>query len=88
MMGTDDQGMPYPLAPDPLAEQLHEALSSLSLGNPDSLRDQLRPYLSNTQLFGIDLYTAGVGSKIEDMLRSMLEGPGACRSTVHRWMHR
>ena len=88
MMGTDDQGMPYPLAPDPLAEQLHEALSSLSLGNPDSLRDQLRPYLSNSQLFGIDLYTAGVGSKIEDMLRSMLEGPGACRSTVHRWMHR
>ncbi|MBR2823499.1 MAG: mannitol dehydrogenase family protein [Clostridia bacterium] len=85
MMGVDDEGNGYELAPDPLAEEIHGALSSVCLGEPDSLKDQLRPYLSNSALFGVDLYAAGLGSKIEEMLREMIAEKGAARNTLEKY---
>ncbi len=72
MMGIDDKGNTYELAPDPLAGMLHEQLSSIEWGKPESLTDQLRPILSNKNIFFTDLYEAGLGEKIEEMLRGML----------------
>ena len=85
MMGVDDAGNAYELAPDPLAEEIHEALSSVRLGEPDSLQDQLRPYLSNPALFRTDLYAAGLGKKIEEMLREMIAEKGAARKTIEKY---
>ena len=72
MMGIDDKGNTYELAPDPLAGMLHEQLSSIEWGKPESLTNQLRPILSNKNIFFTDLYEAGLGEKIEEMLRGML----------------
>lgn len=85
MMGVDDAGNAYELAPDPLAEEIHAALSSVRLGEPDSLQDQLRPYLSNPALFRTDLYAAGLGKKIEEMLREMIAEKGAARKTIEKY---
>jgi fructuronate reductase len=34
----------------------------------------------------MDLYEAGIGVKIEEMIREMLAGPGAVRRTLHGWL--
>ena len=86
LMGIDDQGDAYELAPDPLAGELHGRLCSLKIGDPESLKDQLRPILSNESIFFTDLYADGLGEKIEQMLREMIAGPGAVKETVRRYM--
>lgn len=86
MLGLDDAGQPFELAPDPMTEELQADLSGIVLGEPDSLHDQLKPILSNARLFRIDLYQAGIGDKIETMFRKMIAGPGAVRQTLHQYM--
>ena len=84
-MGVDDQGKSYELAPDPLADEIHERLSTVELGKPETFTDQLRPILSNPNIFFTDLYKEGIGEKIEDIFREMLKGNGACRETVDKY---
>ena len=86
LRGIDDTGAPYELAPDPLAEQIHASLESCLLGQPETCRGQLRPYLSNETIFGVDLYEAGLGEKVEAMFLEMMAGPGAALSTLERYI--
>jgi len=86
MMGVDDRGNPYELAPDPLAGEIHTALKTVQLGQPQTVQSQLRPFLSNGNLFGIDLYAAGLGEKIEKMFAEMAAGPGAVRKTIEKYI--
>ena len=86
LMAVDDTGKAYELAPDPLAGELHGQLSSLVIGDPSSLTDQLKPILSNESIFFTDLYADGLGEKIEGLLREMIAAPGAVKATIHRYM--
>lgn len=85
MLAVDDQGQAYELAPDPMNEELTELLKDVVVGDPTSLKDQLKPVLSNKSIFFTDLYEAGLGNKIEDMFREMIAGIGATRATVHKY---
>lgn len=87
MMGVDDRGIAYVLAPDPLAGELHAALGEVVLGQAQTYHGQLRPYLANAELFGVDLYAAGLGEKIEGMFTQMIAGPGAVLKTVEKYIH-
>ena len=82
LLAVDDTGAPFELSPDPMLPQLKEQLSTLCWNDPESLTGQLQPILSNERLFGVDLYAIGLGDRIESMVRSMLSGPGAVRSTL------
>ena len=62
--------------------ELTGMLEGIVFGRPESLTDQLKPILSNVNIFGIDLYEAGLGEKIGKMVRQMLEGKGAVRRTL------
>ncbi len=86
MLAVDDEGRSYELAPDPMAEELREQLKGIELGRPETLRNQLKPILSNERLFFVDLYQAGLGEKIETMFREMIAGAGAVKATVHRYL--
>ena len=86
MLGVDDNGNTFELAPDPMNEEISEQLKGITVGKPDTLKDQLRPILSNERLFFIDLYKAGVGEKVEEMFREMIAGPGAVKATVHKFV--
>ncbi len=88
MLGVDDAGSRYELAPDPMAEELTEQLKEIIVGKPETFKDQLKPVLSNERLFFIDLYAAGLGEKIEGMFREMIAGPGAVQDTVHKYVSR
>ena len=84
MMGIDDEGKPYELAPDPMNAEMGELLRGVELGKPETLGDKLVPLLSNEELFFVNLYEAGIGGLVEDFVREMLEGKGAVRKTVKR----
>ena len=88
MLGVDDMGYTYELAPDPMVPEIQAALSSVVFGNPESLTDQLHPILSNEKVFFIDLYKAGLGEKIEGMFREMINGKGSTKATIHKYMNR
>lgn len=87
MLGIDDIGNAYELAPDPMVPEIQTAFSSIVFGDPASLTDQLRPFLSNEKVFFIDLYKAGLGEKIEGMFREMIAGKGSTRATIHKYMN-
>ena len=88
MLGVDDMGNTYELAPDPMVPEIQAALSSVVFGDPSSLTDQLHPILSNEKVFFIDLYKAGLGEKIEGMFREMIAGKGSTKATIHKYMNR
>ena len=79
LLAVDDAGQPFELSPDPMAERLHLQLSNAS-------SKELRPLLSNANLFGIDLYQAGLGERIEEMFLELSAGPGAVRRTLEKYV--
>ena len=88
MLAIDDKGKVYELAPDPMNEEIQDQLSDIVIGKPETLKDQLKPILSNERLFFTDLYKAGVGEKIEDMFREMIAGTGAVQATIHKYVQK
>ncbi len=48
-----------------------------------TLTDQLHGVLSNKEIFGSDLYEAGVAQKIEVFFKE-IAGPGAVRATLKK----
>ena len=88
MLAVDDEGRDYELAPDPMNEELQEQLGEIVVGKPETLKDQLKPVLSNERLFFTDLYKAGVGEKVEEMFREMIAGKGAVKATLHKYIQK
>lgn len=86
LLGVDDDGNTYGLAPDPMVPELQEQMADIVVGDPSSLKGQLRGILSNENIFATDLYKAGIGEKIEDIFREEIAGPGAVRKTVKKYL--
>ena len=82
LLGVDDEGHDMAVSPDPMLEQLQQALTGVKLGQPQSVHGAIRPILENKVLFGVNLYEAGLAEKVERMLSEMLAGPGAVRATL------
>ena len=86
LLGVDDQGNTYELAPDPMAEEMQERFADIKVGDPSTLKDQLKWILSNENVFYINLYDAGIGDLIEEIFREEIAGPGAVRATVQKYL--
>lgn len=86
LLAADDEGNHFELAPDPMIPELEEQMQGVVFGEPSSLKDQVRGILSNVNIFGIDLYDAGIGEKIEEILREELAGSGAVRKTLKKYL--
>jgi fructuronate reductase len=82
LLGIDDQGNPFEVSPDPLYESLKANLSGISVGQAGSLHGKLEPILSNPSLFGLNLYEAGLGERVEKHFTEMIAGPGAVRKVL------
>ena len=78
----DDEGKAIELSPDPMLAELQAALEGVKFGEPESVGDKLNPILSNANIFGTDLYAAGIGDQIEALVKEELAGPGALRATL------
>lgn len=86
LLALDDKGNAFTLSDDPLNDDLRNKMSGIEFGKPESVGDKLHPILSNATLFGVDLYSIGLGSKIEDMFKEMITAPGAVRSTLIKYL--
>ena len=83
LLGIDDQGKPFEVSPDPNYETLKAALSGIALGQTAD-HGKLEPILSNPRFFGVNLYEAGLGQKVEELFTQMLAGPSGVRKTLSR----
>lgn len=86
LLAVDDEGNRFELSPDPMLPVLTKALSGIVVGKPDSYQGQLKPILSNANIFGVDLYEAGIGEKIEKMFVEEIGGTGAVRTVLKKYL--
>ncbi len=86
LLGVDDQGNTMELSSDPMLAELREQLLGIEVGNCASYQGQLKNILSNDNIFGIDLYEAGLGEKIEQMFVEEISGVGAVRATLKKYL--
>lgn len=86
LLGVDDEGNAFERSADPMLEALSQQMEGITLGHPESVGDKVRPILSNANIFGSDLYEAGIGDLIEDLFKEELAGPGAVRATLKKYL--
>ena len=86
LLAVDDQGRAMELSSDPMLEQLTGKLAGVRLGDPASCRGCLKEILSNPAVFGVNLYDAGLGEKVESMFAELAAGPGAVRATLVKYL--
>lgn len=86
LMGIDDLGNEMELSPDPMLDELRTYIQGVKLGSTDAAGNCLKPLLSNERIFGLDLYRAGLGGKIEGFFCEMLEGRNAVRKVLEKYV--
>lgn len=86
LRGIDDAGKPFHPSSDPLLQQLQQVVASLEVREGGQDFDCLKELYSREDVFGVDLYEAGMGQRIEEMTAELYAGPGAVRRTLHRYV--
>lgn len=86
LLAVDDDGNAFELSADPMVPELTKALEGIEVGRPETYKGQLKPILSNANIFGIDLYEAGIGETVESMFLEEIAGPGAVRATLKKYL--
>jgi len=86
LKGLDDNCQPFEPSTDPLLAELQAIVAPLEIGKPDQDFSCLRALYTRKDVFGLDLYEAGLGERIETMVRELYAGPGAVRATLHKYV--
>lgn len=86
LLELDDDGNKMALSPDPMLESMQSFLTGVRLGDVNSCEGCLKPILSNEKVFGLNLYEAGLGEKVEKYFKEMIAGPGAVRATLEKYL--
>lgn len=86
LMAVDDAGKAFELNPDPLLPSVAPIMSKVKLGQVEGARETVKEVLSNTSIFGTDLYEIGLGEKVEDLFIELIQGTGAVRSTLIKYL--
>ncbi len=86
LKGINDNGEAFTPSPDPMLEELQAIVAPLEIGKADQDWSCLRKLYSRKDVFGLDLYEAGLGEQIEGMVKELYAGPGAVRKTLHKYV--
>ena len=86
LKGLDDNGRPFEPSPDPLLAELQAIVAPLEIGKPDQDWSPLKQLYSRKDVFGLDLYEAGLGEHIKEMVSELFSGIGAVRRTLHKYV--
>ena len=86
LKGIKDDGTPFDPSPDPLLAELQAIVAPLEVGKPDQDYSCLKALYTRKDVFGLDLYEAGLGEKIEGLVKELFAGVGAVRSTLHKYV--
>lgn len=86
LKGIQDDGKPFNPSPDPMLEELQAIVAPLEVGKKEQDYSCLKNLYSRKDVFGLDLYEAGLGGRIEGMVRELFAGYGAVRATLHKYV--
>lgn len=86
LLGVDDNGKEMPVSLDPMLDELRANLSSVSYGNATIPPHCLDNLLSKESIWGTNLVSCGLSTKIESMLSELIAGSGAVRNTIHKYV--
>ena len=85
LMAVDDNGNAFEPSPDPLLETAQAYVADFKLGEtPDC--SKLEGLLRNATIFGVDLIEAGLADKVCTYFTELTAGPGAVRTTLHKYV--
>ena len=84
LTGIDDNGREFEIPSDPMLEELRPQVTYRL--NDKVLKKDILPILENAKIFGIDLERYGLADKIVTLLNEELEGPGAVRRTLEKYV--
>ena len=73
-------------SPDPMLEELQAIVAPLEIGKADQDYSCLHALYIRKDVFGLDLYEAGLGEQIEGMVKELFAGVGAVRATLHKYV--
>ena len=86
LKGIKDDGTPFECSPDPMLEELQTIVAPLEIGKKEQDWSPLKKLYSRKDVFGLDLYEAGLGEQIEGMVKELYAGNGAVRATLHKYV--
>lgn len=86
LKGIDDNGQPFEPSVDPLLAELQAIVAPLEVGNPANDYSCLKALYTRKDVFGLDLYAAGLGEQIEGYVKELFAGKGAVRRTLHKYV--
>ena len=66
--------------------ELQAIVAPLEVGKPNQDWSCLKKLFSRKDVFGLDLYEAGLGEQIEGMVKELYAAPGAVRATLHKYV--
>lgn len=88
LKGIKDDGTPFDCSPDPMLEELQAIVAPLEIGKPDQDWSPLKKLYVRKDVFGVDLYEIGLGDQVEGMVKELFAGPGAVRTTLHKYVEK
>lgn len=84
LTGINDAGEEFEVSPDPLYASMKERMGDMKPGTAiDSKR--LQPILSDSAIFGVDLYECGLADKVVGYFEELMAGTGAVRRTLQKY---
>ena len=86
LMGVNDNGEKFELSPDPLLESVCPYVAGLTLGEKADVESAVKPLLEDAKIWGVNLYEVGMGEKVAGYLAEMIQGPGAVRATLKKYV--
>ncbi len=86
LKGIKDDGTPFEPSSDPLLSELQAIVAPLEVGKADQDYSCLKQLYNRSDVFGVNLYDAGLGEQIEGMVRELYAGNGAVRKTLHKYV--
>jgi fructuronate reductase len=86
LKGLKDDLTTFEPSPDPMLAELQSIIAPLEIGEPNQDWTCLKTLYSRKDVFGLDLYEAGLGKQIEDMVKELFAGKGAVRKTLHKYV--
>ena len=86
LKGLKDDLTAFEPSPDPMLSELQAIVAPLEIGKADQDWSPLHQLYSRKDVFGLDLYEAGLGEQIEGYVKELYAGPGAVRKTLHKYV--
>lgn len=87
LMGISDDGECFELSPDPLLDTVCPYAEKLRLNEKQDITTIVEPILYMENIFGVDLYEAGLAELVCDYLTELTDGVGAVRRTLEKYVN-